>query len=115
MKIEQITAKLRSFYFKNRRLPSYREMCEIFGFTSKNSIFRIVKKLTAQDIVEKDSLGKLKPKRLLSFINVLGNIQAGTPTPAEEQLLQTVSRPESIQAPAVPAVAVGRNDLFTPF
>jgi len=36
-------------------------------------------------------------------------------TASEEQLLQTVSRPESIQAPAVPAVAVGRNDLFTPF
>src|SRR3989338_2922399 len=91
MKIEHITAKLRSFYFKNRRLPSYREMCEIFGFTSKNSIFRIVKKLKAYGFVEKDSDGKLIPKRLFSFINVLGNIQAGTPTPAEQELLETMS------------------------
>ena len=36
-------------------------------------------------------------------------------TDSEEQLLQAVSKPESIQAPTVPAVAVGRNDLFTPF
>lgn len=36
-------------------------------------------------------------------------------TGSEEQLLQAVSRPESIQAPTVPTVAVGRNDLFTPF
>lgn len=36
-------------------------------------------------------------------------------TDSEGQLLQTVSQPESIQAPAVPTVAVGRNDLFTPF
>src|SRR3989338_9338409 len=66
-------------------------MCQIFGFTSKNSIFRIVKKLIAEGVLEKDTDGKLIPKRLFSFINVLGNVAAGTPTPAEQQLLETMS------------------------
>src|SRR3989344_149670 len=91
MKTEQATIRLRGFYFKNRRMPSYREMCQIFGFTSKNSIFRIVKKLIAEGVVEKDTDGKLIPKRLFSFITVLGNVAAGTPTPAEQQLLETMS------------------------
>lgn len=91
MTIEQITNKLRSFYHKHRRLPSYSEMCEMFGFTSKRSAFTIVQKLIANGVVEKDSDGKLIPKKLFSFINVLGNVQAGTPTPAEQQLLETMS------------------------
>ena len=33
----------------------------------------------------------------------------------EEQLLVKVLKPEAIQAPTVPTVPVGRNDLFTPF
>lgn len=36
-------------------------------------------------------------------------------TGSEEQLLQKVSQPEALQAPEIPPVAVGRNDLFTPF
>jgi len=91
MKIEQITNKLRNFYFKQRRLPTFREMCVLFGFTSKNSIFRIVRKLIAAGIVEKDRDGKLVPKNLFPFINWLGSVAAGTPTPAEEQLLETMS------------------------
>ena len=91
MKIEQLTDRLRGFYYKHRRLPSYGEMCDLFGFTSKNSIFRIVQKLIAGGVVEKDADGKLIPKRLFPFINVLGSVQAGNPTPAEQQLLETMS------------------------
>jgi len=91
MTIQAITKKLRSFYFAHRRLPTFREMCDLFGFTSKNSIFRIVKKLIAAGVVEKDRNGKLVPKNLLPFIDILGSVAAGTPTPAEQQLLETMS------------------------
>ena len=36
-------------------------------------------------------------------------------TDDEEQLLVKVLKPEAIQAPTVPTVPVGRDDLFTPF
>lgn len=91
MSIEQVVNKLRNFYHKHRRLPSYTEMCDLFGFTSKNSIFRIVQKLIAGGVLEKDADGKLIPKKLFPFINILGSVAAGTPTPAEQQFLDTLS------------------------
>ena len=91
MKTEQASLKLRNFYFKHRRLPSYSEMCDLFGFSSKRSIFQIVKRLISEGILEKDKDGKLIPKKLFSFINVLGTVAAGTPTSAEQQLLETLS------------------------
>ena len=91
MKIDHITDKLRTFYYEHRRLPSYNEMCQLFGFTSKNSIFKLVRKLIENGILEKDSDGKLIPKKLFSFINILGNVAAGNPTPAEQQLMESMS------------------------
>ena len=36
---------LRRFWRMNRRLPTYSEMCRIFGYSSKNAAFRMAKKL----------------------------------------------------------------------
>ena len=80
---------LRSFFREFQRLPSYQEMCHLFGFTSKKASFDLVRKLISQGILKKDS-GRL------TFIHstqvpVLGSIQAGFPTPQEEQLYHTMS------------------------
>ncbi|MFH0864084.1 MAG: transcriptional repressor LexA [Candidatus Gottesmanbacteria bacterium] len=91
MTIEAARKKLRQFFNSNRRLPSYREMCEIFNFASKKAAFDLAKKLIKAGIIAKDNTGKLIPRQLVSPLPVLGFIKAGSPTPAEEQLYDTMS------------------------
>lgn len=66
-------------------------MCILFGFASKKASFELAKKLIHAGVVEKDASGKLRPKNLFSPLPVLGSIQAGHPTFAEQHLLDTMS------------------------
>lgn len=91
MHIESAIKKLRKFFRIHKRLPSYQEMCTLFGFASKKASFELGKKLIKAGIVEKDSTGRLIPKQLFPSLRLLGSIAAGIPTPAEEQLLSTMS------------------------
>jgi len=79
------------FFRREGRLPSYGEMTTLFGYSSKNAAFRLVKKLTEAGIVSKGSGGKLIPKQLSTPLPMLGSIQAGFPNPEEEELLDTLS------------------------
>jgi SOS regulatory protein LexA len=84
--------KIKRFYSRNRIMPSYREMMEMFGLKSKNAIFKLVQKLVAEGYIEKDSAGRLMPtQKLLGGIKILGAVEAGFPTPAEEDLAETMS------------------------
>ena len=91
MNLESATRKIRHFFRKNKRLPSYQEMCRLFGFSSKGASFKLAAKLIEAGILGKDSTGKLMPKQLFPSLPVLGIIRAGSPTAAEEQLLSAVS------------------------
>jgi SOS regulatory protein LexA len=82
---------LNRFFRREGRLPSYGEMCGLFGYTSKNAAFRLVKRLVDAGMIEKGASGKLIPKRLSVPARVLGLVQAGFPSPAEEELLDTLS------------------------
>ena len=44
-------------------MPTYSEMMELFGFKSKNAIFKIVNKLIDAGLVAKDHLGRLIPTK----------------------------------------------------
>jgi repressor LexA len=81
MNVDHAIAKLRTFYRKQRRLPSYQEICDLFGYSSKNAAVYLVNKLIEAGILEKDEKGKLLPKKLF-HIPHLGVIKAGYPTPA---------------------------------
>jgi len=95
--IEQLTL----FYRKNKRLPSYSEMMRLFSYKSKNAVFRCVQNLIQKGLVEKDKSGYLIPKRLPIGAKVLGYVQAGFPSPAEEELVDILSLDEFlIQNPA---------------
>jgi len=83
--------RLKLFYNQTGRMPSYSEIAEILGFSSKNASFKFVEKLIRANIVEKDSKGKLIPKALINPVKVLGVVEAGFPSPAEEELLDTIS------------------------
>jgi repressor LexA len=85
---------IKKFYQNNKRMPTYSEIMEMLCFKSKNAVFKLVKRLEAAGFLKKDGSGKLIPERLYEQTRVLGYIQAGFPTPAEEELVDTISLDE---------------------
>jgi len=76
--------KIESFYGDNKRMPTYSEMMKLFGFKSKNAVFRIVEKLMEAGLVAKDHLGRLIPSETFGEIQKLGLVKAGIPSEVEE-------------------------------
>ena len=94
MKPRPVTDKIEvisRFFRNNKRLPSYAEMMSLFGFSSKNAVFRLVGRLVAEGYLEKDSQGRLAPLHGRLGLPLLGYVQAGFPSPAEEELVDTLS------------------------
>jgi len=83
--------KIVAYYWKHKRMPSYSEIAKLLGFQSKFSAVRLVDKLIDEDIVRKDSKGKLIPNKIFGEIPQLGLVKAGFPSPAEEELQDTIS------------------------
>lgn len=75
--------KLIAFYQSHRRMPTYTEMMKLFGFKSKNAVYRVVTKMIAAGIVTKDRLGKLIPSGSFDEIPMVGFVKAGLPAPGE--------------------------------
>lgn len=91
MNLDLVIKKLRIFHYKHRRMPSYQEMCKLFGFASKKASFDLTKKLIEFSVLHKDRKGKLKLSQNFLPIPVLGTIKAGFPTDAEEQVIDEVT------------------------
>ncbi len=83
--------KILGFYNKNKRMPSYSEIMDLVGFKSKNAVSKLVHKLIDAGVLEKDSTGKLIPSVAAGEIPMLGLIEAGIPTTADSQELDTLS------------------------
>jgi SOS regulatory protein LexA len=86
--------KILGFYKKHKRMPGYKEMMEMFGFKSKNAVFKLVNKLVEEGVVGKDKEGHLVPNKLFGEVPVLGLVEAGFPSAAEEESLDTMSLDE---------------------
>ena len=82
------------FYRQYRRMPSYAELMAATGFKSKNAVFKLVNKLEAENFIAKDQKGKLIPRQLYGTVRLLGKVEAGFPSPAEEELADTMSLDE---------------------
>ncbi len=82
--------KIESFYLENKRMPTYSEMMNLFGFKSKNAIFKIVNKLLEAGVVAKDHLGRLIPAESFGEIPMLGYVTAGLPASVEEELTDKI-------------------------
>lgn len=89
--MDEYKDKILGFYRKNKRMPVYREIMTLIGFKSKNAVYKLVEKLVEAGIVEKDKSGKLIPKNIFGEVPMLGLVKAGFPSPAEEQVLDTMS------------------------
>lgn len=75
--------KLKKFYKKLKRLPSYSEMLQLFNLSSKNSIYKIVEKWIKRGFLKKESR-KLMPTTKFFSLPLLGIVKAGFPILAEE-------------------------------
>ena len=91
MSYEQYKNKLVSFYGKHKRLPGYTEIMAFTGFRSKNAVFKFIQKLVDEGVVKKDSRGRLSPDLLGGGVRLLGLIEAGFPSAAEEELLDVMN------------------------
>jgi repressor LexA len=64
---------------------------DILGFKSKNAVYKLVNKLIDAGILSKDTTGKLIPNNLFQEVKLLGLVEAGIPTVAEETVLDTLN------------------------
>jgi SOS regulatory protein LexA len=87
-------AALTVFYLSNKRMPSYSEMLGVFNLKSKNAAFKRVAGLIKGGFIEKDRQGRLIPRALTKQARILGTVAAGFPSPAEEELSDTISLDE---------------------
>ncbi len=79
------------FFRAHGRMPSYAEIGALLGFRSKNAVFRVIERLEQLNVVARDSTGRLVPRSLAAPVRVLGTVEAGFPSPAEEELVDTLS------------------------
>lgn len=92
--IEDHKEKIIAFYEKHHRMPGYKELMTLTGFKSKNAVWKLLNKLVDLGILSKDSQGRISFASsnfgLLHEIPMLGLVEAGIPTTAEETELDTL-------------------------
>lgn len=79
------------FYQQNGRMPSFSEMGDILGLRSKNAVSKLVARLEEMNVLERDRKGRLLPRSIAYPVRVLGIVEAGFPSPAEEELADNIS------------------------
>ncbi len=94
MDVEGHVAKLRKFWRQERRLPGYGEMLRLFGYRSKNAVFGALGKLEELGFLERKRGRAVATGKLTGTLRLLGAVQAGFPSPAEEELADTMSLDE---------------------
>ena len=85
--------KISDFYREHKRMPSFSELQNLLGYKSKSAVNYFVQKLIDKGFIDKDKTGRLIPKNL-GEVRVLGVVEAGFPTSASEELLDTMSLDE---------------------
>lgn len=88
--IKEKLGRIRHYYRQNKVMPTYDEICDLFGFKSKNAAFKLVNKLVESGFVEKMDKGRLKPGINFLGLPLYSSVQAGPPTAEEEVLLDRV-------------------------
>lgn len=91
---ETVKKGIASFFRENRRMPSYSEMINLLGVRSKSVVNFWVNKLITAGIIEKDNKGHLAFIKNSFGLPLVGSVQAGFPSPAEEALCDVISMDE---------------------
>ncbi len=82
--IKSVEQSLVSFYRRQKRMPTYAEMMDLFEVRSKSVVSYWIEKLIEKGILEKDAQGFLKLSGVSFGIPLVGNVAAGIPASAEE-------------------------------
>jgi SOS regulatory protein LexA len=80
-----------NFLHGHGRMPSFSEIGELCGLRSKNAVYKLIGQLEGLGALKRDAKGRLIPKSLAYPVRVLGTVEAGFPSPAEEELADTLS------------------------
>jgi SOS regulatory protein LexA len=83
--------KIADFYHKRHRMPSYAEVAKLLGYKTKSAAAYIVQQLVDAGVISKDKTGRLLPRNLKGGARLLGLIEAGFPSAAEEELLDVMN------------------------
>ena len=83
--------QLINFYRRARRMPGYKELMKLWDFKSKNAVYKVIEKMVDAGIINKDRDGHIAPSESFNEIKMLGLVEAGIPTEAEESIAETVS------------------------
>lgn len=92
--IQSVFRDIEIFFRENQRMPTYGEMMEALGVRSKSVVHFWVGKLLAAGLLVKDTGGFLKLTRTTPGIPLVGSVQAGLPTTAEEAFRDVISLDE---------------------
>jgi SOS regulatory protein LexA len=79
------------FYYQKGRMPSFSEIAELIGFRSKNAVYKLINTLEKLKVLEKDAKGRLIAGSIAAPVKILGTVEAGFPSPAEEELADNLS------------------------
>ena len=75
-------------------MPGYNEMMTIFEYRSKNAVHGLLRKLDEYGYIKKTGRKFAPTAKLVGTIKLLGAVQAGFPSPAEEELVDILSLDE---------------------
>ena len=90
-KLKSRIREISQFYSQKGRMPSFAEIGEMVGLKSKNAVSKLINKLEQLKVLERDEKGRLTPVSIKSPVKILGTVEAGFPSPAEEELTDTMS------------------------
>ena len=94
MDMQTVIGRIARFWRQRRRMPSFRELANLAGYRSTNAAAKLVTRLEKLGVLERDTTGSLIPKHLWGAARLLGTVEAGWPSPAEEELADTMSLDE---------------------
>src|SRR3989338_4922270 len=89
--MEEYRETLARFYREHKRMPSFSELMDLWDYKTKSAVHYRIEKLSEAGIIGKDGTGRIIPRSLESGTKLLGLVEAGFPSPAEEELLDVMN------------------------
>ena len=84
--------EMAKFYRANKRMPTFSELMKLWGYKTKSAVNYKLDQMIDAGLVRKDKRGHLIPHNLdEGGSKLLGLVEAGFPSPAEEELLDVLS------------------------
>ncbi len=82
---------LRRFLSEKKRMPSFAELMDVWNYRTKSAVHYRIQELVDRGVVRKDGTGRILPHHLESGTKLLGVVEAGFPSAAEEELLDVMN------------------------